>query len=105
MDTNDTTSSDAITQAHNKLDEILGEIRDRIETTMLDLIYKGDPITYPRVVAQIIMESFNDDSVDRTLNGKFDADMKKVLVEMADHMGPDWCQALYHAAVFMTKVA
>lgn len=32
-------------------------------------------------------------------------DTKQRLLKIADELGPNWCQALYRAAVFMTKVA
>lgn len=118
MDTNDTTlsdesiqsSCDEITAAHNKLDEILADIRDCISEAILDDACERRPVNRSTVLAQIIMEALNDGGVselghDAVFKGRYDKDMKVHLVEMADQMGPDYAQALYHAAVFITKVA
>lgn len=34
----------------------------------------------------------------------FSLDTRFRLTRLADYLGPDWTQALYHAAVFMTRV-
>lgn len=110
MDTIDTTLSDAITEAHVKVDAILADIRDMIIEALLDDACENRPLNRSTVLAQIIMEALNDGGVselgsDATFKGRYDKDMKVHLVEMADQMGPDYAQALYHAAVFITKVA
>lgn len=58
---------------------------------------KPDPIR----LAQTLMDCFGA-GPDRPLA---DANEKKFWVDVAEHMGPDYCQAMYHAAVFMTRVA
>lgn len=115
MNTNDIPLSNAetcgvITEAHNKLDAILFDIRESIEEAILNDACERRPVNRSTVLAQIIMEALNDGGVselgpDATFKGRYDKDMKVHLVEMADQMGPDYAQALYHAAVFITKVA
>lgn len=39
------------------------------------------------------------------VDGKPSAATKRLLLEVALQLGPDRCQALYHAVVYMTKVA
>ena len=67
--------------------------------------------TDEEMVAQLMMIYLFPHPCDPELNAGDDpttrmtTDQKKFLVGVASHMGPDWAQALYHAAVFITKVA
>lgn len=56
--------------------------------------------TQEEIIGQLLMNLLGDNG-----EGQLTARLKQRLVAIADHMGPDWTQALYHAAVFMTKVA
>lgn len=80
-------------------------LRDVVEEALMNEVHEGRHITLDKLLAQLLMYTLNNDSVDELSSGQFDVEMKQRLVAMADHMGPDWAQALYHAAVFMTKVA
>lgn len=106
MDIVDTTLSDAITALHTRIDEVFGEIADRAREGLLDL--SADAITDEAVIAQILMEELFAHPCDPESGGEITAltsENKVRLVRMANHMGPDYAQALYHAAVFITKVA
>lgn len=50
----------------------------------------------PIALGQLLMETI--DSPDDPVN-------KAYWLQVAEHIGPDYAQALYHAAVFTTKVA
>lgn len=106
MNTIDTTLPDAITALHNRIDEVMGDIVDKAREALLDL--NLDEITNEAAVAQIIMEEMFAHPCDPESGGNITAltsENKVRLVRMANHMGPDFAQALYHAAVFITKVA
>lgn len=96
--------SDPITAAHAKVDEILAEWRARTIDGMLDYAREqdaADRITPAKLLAQLLMEEL----IDLDEKGRISGQHKLMLVEMAEHMGPDWTQGLYRAAVFATKVA
>lgn len=83
------------TKFHNNFDNALGELLEGPREVLMDY---GEEPTVEQIIAQIIMDFVgNPDGMD--------ADDKVRLVKVADHMGPDYAQALYHAAVFITKVA
>ncbi len=82
---------------HNQCDAVIGEVTEGVRQFTLD----NGSINADQAVAQIIMDQLHDWMDDECLTGV----SKERLVRMANHMGPDWAQALYHAAVFITKVA
>lgn len=88
--------NETMTAAHADIDAHLATLRGRIEEAMLDLAAEGNDISFEAVVGQILMEVMCDN-----LTG----DDKVFLVRVAEHMGPDWAQSLYHTARFITKVA
>lgn len=67
----------------------------------------GEDITESNIVAHLIMVQMDRGARDSDgyFEGKFSVETKKTLIELAENLGPDWAQALYHAAVFITKVA
>jgi hypothetical protein len=82
------------TEIHQRVDEIGKTILEGAREFALD----NGTICPEQVVAQIIMDTLgNPDGLDMAT--------KQRLVVMAGHMGPDYAQALYHAAVFITRVA
>lgn len=93
---------DPITTAHVALDKTLADLRDSIVEPLLDHAADGRPVTAETVLAQLLME-FLADATDADL--ELDGAGKVRLAQMAVHMGPDWAQVLYRAAVFITKVA
>lgn len=72
-----------------------------------ETLYELDKTPTPEnIIAQILMDMLGvGTNWSDPTEGKFTTAQKARFVEMADHMGPDWAQALYHAAVFITKVA
>lgn len=104
----DTLTSSAF---YEQFDENAKAILEPARDTLLEC---GPATARPEeIVAQILMNflggtdfpHFDDSQTHDTCSGQFTADQKAFMVRMADHMGPDWAQALYHAAVFITKVA
>lgn len=97
------------TAQHQAIDAVLASFKDVIEDTLLEL--DAREITPAVVFGQIMMSHLTDHpccpshSIDDNMKGRFSSDQKKVLLEVADYIGPDYAQAFYHAAVFMTRVA
>lgn len=94
---------------HKKFDAEMEAITEFTRDALLE-----GPGTCSReeIVAQIMMDNLfpnvcdpEASDYDEVFKGKLTRDQKVVLVGIAEHMGPDWAQALYHAAVFITKVA
>lgn len=56
---------------------------------------------HPYLVGQMVMNMLRTSSVASGID--FPRATHDDLFALAKHMGPDWCQALYHAAVFMTR--
>jgi len=83
---------------HQEFDRNAKEILDPVREALIESV---ESCTKPEIIGQILM-NFLGDGNDK---GHFSADEKTFFVHMADHMGPDWAQALYHAAVFITKGA
>lgn len=100
-------TADRIGRLHNEFDELVSVATEGAREYALD----NGGIDANGLIAQMMMDSGLFPSfVDPDLaGGSPDTVMtptqKANLVHIAAHMGPDWCQALYHAAVFMTKVA
>lgn len=92
---------------HSEFDLQVRALMEPVRTTLLESVESCEPA---EIVGQLLMNFLNDDGFagddpDSAMNGKFNVRQKQNLLAVADHMGPDWCQALYHATVFMTKVA
>jgi hypothetical protein len=81
-----------------------------LENVMEELLEGPGTCSREEFVAQLLMNEFFPHPCDPDLNGNdpteiMTTEQKKFLVGVASHMGPDWAQALYRAAVFITKVA
>lgn len=96
MNTIDTTSS----AFHEMFDENVRELMEPVRETLLESV---ESCTSEEIIGQLLMSLFGDGYDFGT--GDLSAELKVRLVRIADHMGPDWAQALYRAAVFITKVA
>ncbi len=110
MNNQDTSRAYDADKAHREIDDaILIGFRDAVEEAMLNEAYEGRSITEEAVFAQLIMtRMFAHPSDPKNPEGDITAlttENKVRLVRMAAYMGPDYAQALYHAAVFITKVA
>lgn len=94
------------TDFHAKFDEVSKSLLDSAREALLEA---DATVSREKLVAQIIMENLFPHPCDPEVGSNWPADMttenKKTLVEIADHIGPDYAQALYHAAVFITRVA
>jgi hypothetical protein len=96
------------TRFHNDFDATVEAIMEPVREALLE---GSGEATREAIVAQLMMENLfphpcepgNDG--DGFFSGRLTREQKVTLVSVAEHMGPDWTQALYHATVFMTKVA
>lgn len=84
------------TAFHNQFDT---NAKNLIEACREPLLEGPVSATEEELIGQVIMNMLGE------CEASMSARQKARLVLIADHMGPDWCQALYHAAVFMTRVA
>lgn len=82
------------TEIHQRVDEIAKDLVEGAREFALD----NGTVCREQVIAQILMDNLGPPE-------GLDMETKQRLVVMAGHMGPVWAQALYHAAVFITKVA
>lgn len=100
MDTIDTTSS----AFHATFDSNVRELMDPVRTTLLE---SAESCTKEEIVGQLLMNLLNAGgfSPGATIAGRFNLPQKQRFIAIAEHLGPDWAQALYRAAVFITKVA
>lgn len=108
-------TEEQLTAAHKAIDAVLAEWRNAIETTLLDLAERGHEPTEEACLAQLMMERLTavpldpeDEGPDTRAGGGIAVlteNNKVRLVRMAHHMGPDYAQAIYRAAVFLTKTA
>lgn len=92
---------------HEQFDSNVRTLMEPVRDTLLE---STESCTKEEIIAQLLMEFINDDGFtgddpDSAFAGKFNVKQRQNLVAVAAHMGPDWAQALYHAAVFITKVA
>lgn len=94
---------------HKRFD---AEMKDISDFTRDALLEGQGTCSREQIVAQIMMDNLFPNpcdpeaaDYDGVFKGRLTVDQKIVLARIADHMGPDWAQALYHAAVFITKVA
>lgn len=95
------------TRFHAEFD---AEARALLEPVRETLLESTESCTAEEIIGQMLMNFINDDGFtgddpDSAFAGRFNVTQKQNMIAVAAHMGPDWCQALYHAAVFMTKVA
>ena len=79
----------------------------RLAYWLLNIASEGDDVPEYRsdvklngiALGQVIMEHVDpDDRYKRSAN-------KRLWFDVADHMGPDYAQGMYHAATFVTKIA
>lgn len=96
---------DATDRFNDHFDHIVREIVEPVRGAMIESVPDtGLELNHDSVIAQVLMNLLGEHDCG-SINGQFHSKTKVRLVEMADWMGPDWAQALYHAAVFITKVA
>jgi len=86
------------------------ETKAMLEPTREALLEGAGTVTREQLIGQLMMDNLFAHVCDPEANddwpcGPLTTEQKKFLVGVASHMGPDWTQALYHAVVFMTKVA
>jgi len=99
-----------IDQFHIDFDAETRTMMEPIREAMLDFVHDRR-LEQEDIIAQFIMEHLNPHPCDAGYdprnfpNGILTPEHKMRLVKIANHMGPDYAQALYHAAVFITKVA
>jgi hypothetical protein len=100
---------DATTRFHNEFEATAKALLEQVRE---DLIEGAMTCTREEIIAQLIMNNLFphpcDPEVgdyDGVFKGKLTREQKVMLMGVAEHMGPDYAQALYHAAVFITKVA
>lgn len=101
-----TSSVDKVTALHNSFDAIVSDVTQGAREFCLD----NEGMTRDELIGQILMDFINDDGFtgddpQSAFDGKFNVKQKQNMIAVASHLGPDWAQALYHAAVFITKVA
>ena len=92
------------THAQDMLESILGEISQEITEPILDCASKGHEINKGSVTAQILMAFIGESEIGES-NFTMPKELRKKLLDFADHCGPDWAQAFYHAIVFVTRNA
>lgn len=73
-----------------------------LEPVRQDLIESVNSCKPEEIIGQILMKWL--DGEDGRGPDDYIVNKQRALA-IAEHMGPDWCQALYHTVVFMTKVA
>jgi hypothetical protein len=105
---------EATTRFHREFDEIMENL---VEECREQLLNSGPNDTIPiptreTIIAQLMIDNIFAHPLDSELYGDSDwpnspltTEQKKSLVVIASYMGADWAQALYRAAVFITKVA
>ena len=87
-------------------------IADAMMDSVAEQLFEQE-VTNPsreQILAQLLMIEFFAHDLDPEKGvtdpiGVLTTEQKAFLVRIAGHMGPDYAQALYHAAVFVTKVA
>lgn len=94
-------------QFHATFDSNVRELMEPVRDTLLESV---ESCTRPEIIGQLLMNVINDDGFtgddpEAAMAGRFNLHQKQNLMAIAEHIGPDWAQALYHAAVFITKVA
>jgi hypothetical protein len=104
------TTQDFIADAshwHITFDEVTKPLIEQARDTLVETL--DAPPTREQVIAQLMMDNLFahpcDPEAARDWPNLLTTEQKQSLVAIAGHMGPDWAQALYKAAVFITKVA
>lgn len=92
MNTNDTTSS----AFHATFDSNVRELMEPVRETLIE---STGSCMVEEIIGQLLMNLLSDSE------SNLSPSTKCSLVMIAEHMGPDWAQVLYRAAVFITKVA
>lgn len=72
-------------------------VKELMEPVREALLESSATCTTEEIIAQLLMNCLADKELGVM--------SRHGLLDIADHMGPDWAQALYRAAVFITKVA
>lgn len=99
---NDTQTSSVF---HETFDRNVRAIMEPVRDTLIESV---NSCSIEEIIAQVLMNLLDlpdNENGGPAEHGTFTADTKARLVHIGDHMGPDWAQALYRAAVFITKVA
>lgn len=94
-------------QFHQAFDANVKALMEPIRDGLLNSTVSCSP---EEIIGELLMNLINNDGFtgndpESAFAGKFNTKQKQNLVAVAHHIGPDWAQAFYHAAVFMTKVA
>lgn len=91
---------------HAEFDAATKALLEPVRNTLLE---SSGTCTREKIIAQLMMENLFAHPFDPEAGSNWPecltTEQKKFLVGVASHMGPDWAQALYRAAVFITKVA
>lgn len=100
-----------VARFHEAFDTASTSLMDRVRNVLVESTDTAQ-ITEEAVIGQLLMNELfphpcnpQVGDYEGVFKGKLTAEQKTRLVKIADHMGPDWAQALYHVAVFLTKVA
>lgn len=102
MDTNESA------KFHREFDECVRPIVEAAREVMLETSLE---VTREAFVARIMLDNLFPNHLEPELANGGDpckimtTEQKKFLVGIAGEIGPDWAQALYRAAVFITRVA
>lgn len=86
----------AADEFHAKFDDMAADVMENVRSQLVETV-PADALSREIIIGQLLMIEF--ESCERLT-----IDTKERLVRMADWMGPDRAQALYHAARFITKV-
>ena len=78
-----------------ELARLAGEILDFLSSTPDSAEWYTNVVLSAPAFGQLLMENIDPDRLGH----------KRFWFEVAEHIGPDYAQGLYHAAVFTTKVA
>jgi hypothetical protein len=97
-------ADDAADTFREAFDRAVDRLMESVGLTLLETTMS---CTTEEIVGQLLMNFLDGagDDPDAIFEGTFNVTQKQRLVALATHLGPDWAQALYHAAVFITKVA
>lgn len=97
-------NADLSTNFHNEFDAMIRPIVEAAREVMFETALEISP---DAIIAQILMNMLGEFANEGTdvFDGHINTKLKARLVSIADWMGPDWAQALYHTAVFITKAA
>lgn len=96
---------------HKDFDAIADDLLGPSSVVRETLLEGAGTCSREEILGQLMMENLfphdcdvDNCALDDMQKGVLTREQKVFLIGVADHMGPDFCQALYHAAVFMTRV-